>query len=91
MSEERLNEIIENINTHNILQSCSGGMTSYDCMISELAEYALDLQQRIDKAIKYIKNNQSSIAEPSGIMQKTYGKILSEGNIEDLLSILKGK
>lgn len=51
MSEEKLNEIIENINKHNILQSCCGGMTSYDCMISELAEYALDLQQRKDKAI----------------------------------------
>lgn len=56
MNKERLDEIIENINKHNILQSVCGGMSSYDCAISELAEYTLNLKQALNEIREYCNN-----------------------------------
>lgn len=55
MTKERLDEIIENINKHNILQSCCGGMSFYDCMICELLEYTLNLQEEKEKNNKVFR------------------------------------
>lgn len=65
MSEKRFEEIIENINKHNILNSLCGGMSSYDCMISELCEYTLELKSQLqqrDDVINECKKHVSSLS-----------------------------
>lgn len=79
MSEERLNEIIENINKHNILQSCCGGMTSYDCKISELSEYTLDLKQQLEQKNKVIEELTNYLNKGYLINTKEIRDILNKG------------
>ena len=59
MDKERLDSIIENINAKNLVNSIIGnGMTKLDYDILEIIDYVQVLQQRVDKAIKYIENIQ---------------------------------
>ncbi len=85
MTKERLDEIIEDINKHNVVQSICGGMCSYDCEISELAEYTLDLQQRLECSLKsLIKSKEYKVAKEMGLNRKN--SVLMK-----LESILKGE
>lgn len=63
MSEKRFEEITEAINKHNIINSLCGGMSSYDCVITELYDYTLQLKSQlqqkddvVDEAIDKLKH-----------------------------------
>ncbi len=81
MSEEKINDIQELIERKILLAEVSGGLTSSDRKFIDLWNYTVDLQQRIQKAIEYIKENDNS---ELGIYQtKFIGK-------DKLIKILKG-
>ena len=62
--------------------------------LQELVKYITNLQQRIDKAIKYIEDNKSYTTIEKFVRMNTFEKhdedILDEEMINKLLNILKG-